>query len=246
MDELRALVRDLATRPSAENVDVFVAELAAVPASAELTAFITETLELSALHQVSDSTGKTVRWHLVDRLLGLGFPHALHVSPDDLDYHRDRIGNAGAIPAALTTVVSLLTMFWSFGFALLAGVAALSSHEVSLKIGAVGMGLAGVHAVLAFVNSIRVTRGEPAPLMSWLGWAFLFGPAMAAIAELAERRGGTVALVLGAPAMLTALLCAVTAAMSGNRESKPAPKRGRVDAVEAQATPQTARIDVRG
>ncbi len=245
MDELRALVRDLATRPSAENADVFVAELAAVPASAELTAFITETLELSALHQVSDSSGKTVRWHLIDRLLALGFPHALHVSPDDLDYHRDRIGNAGAIPAALTTVASLLTMFWSFGFALLAGFAAFSSYEPSLKVGAVGMGLAGIHAVLAFVNSIRVGRGEPAPLMPWLGWAFMLGPVVAAIAELTERRGGTVAIVLGAPAMLTALLCALTAAMVGTR-AKPAPTQARVDALEAQATPHGARVDVRG
>lgn len=244
MDELRAAVRDLATRPSAENADVFVAELAEVPASAELTTFITETLELSALHQVSDSSGKTVRWHLIDRLLALGFPHALYVSPEDLDYHRDRVGNAGAVPAALTTVVSLLTMFWSFGFALLAGIATLSSFDRSLTVGAIGMSLAGAHALLAFTSAIRVTRGEAAPRMSWLGWAFFLGPAVAAIAELTSQHGGAVALMLGAPAMITALLCALTAAMSGDRESKPAAKRGRVEALDDKAQP--ARVGVRG
>lgn len=224
MDELRAAVRDLATAPSAEGADVFVQRLAAAEPDGELADFISQTLELTALHQVSDSSGTPVRWRLIDRLLGLGFPHPLHVTPEDLDYHRYRALSPGSVPAALTMVVALLSMLWSFGLAALAGLSAPAAEGWTISIIGLALALCGGHGLAAFVSAKRITNGEPAPLLEPLKWSLLLGFAVVAGAQLIDNQGAAIASVLGAPAMLTALLCAVTASVISPRPAPPVPE----------------------
>lgn len=211
VDELRAAVRELATAPSAEQADVLVFALDRAPPSPELVAFITDTLELPALHEVRDSGGVPMRWRLVDRLLGLGFPHALHVTPDDLDYHRSRTHGSRVVPAVLTVAAGFVSMLWSFLWGALAvggGVPLVFAVTVA----------AFAHGLLAFLSGMRAASGDDAPMLKPLGWAFFAGPLIAGFMTIVDHHAGVATFLLGMPGMLTALLCALTAAWS-----RPAP-----------------------
>lgn len=224
MDELRAAVRELAAVPGEAAADAVVAGIGGAAPSPELAALITETLELSALHEVRDSRGVTLRWRLVDRLLALGFPHALQVTPEDLDYHRIHGQGGASVPNALTGVMSVVSMLWALGAGALLALIGATTHgpnKWQLALGVGAMFAALLHGLVAFVSSIRVARGGDAPAFRTLGWMMIAGPIIAACAELLEPSGGLVVLILGAPAMLTALLCAVTAAALGARIAPP-------------------------
>ncbi|MBL8953311.1 MAG: hypothetical protein JNK82_21205 [Myxococcaceae bacterium] len=210
LDELRAAVRELAGTPSPEGADDLVAQLASLPPSPEAADFITHTLEVSALHEVRDSRGVAVRWRLIDRLLALGFPHALLVSPEDLDYHRSR--PMGSIASGLTVAAAALTGLWC----LLWGALALSTGYGWWKRVVIGV-IAGavLHAGAAFVSGLKAATGRPAPLLKWLGWAFFIGPLATFVAQATDHHLGVPVFVLGLPSMVTALLCALTAARAG-------------------------------
>lgn len=207
MEELRAAVRELADAPSAEQADLFVDRLARTAPSGEVALFITQTLELAALHEVRDSRGVTLRWRLVDRLLGLGFPHALHVTPEDLDYHRK--GSASSTLAALTAAFAFLTSLWCFLWGAMA-VGAGSGWGWRSVVAVIAAALA--HAVLALLQAVRASKGLRAPLLTPLGWAGLAGPLLAFIVHQLDEYASFPVLVLGLPSMLTALFCALTAA----------------------------------
>jgi len=207
VDELRAAVRELADAPSAEQADSFVDRLARTPPSHEVAQFITQTLELAALHEVRDSRGVPLRWRLIDRLLGLGFPHALHVTPEDLDYHRLR--SSGQTPAALTVGIAFLTTLWCF----LWGAIAIGAGSGWWKRAVVGVIAAAIaHAVLAFLQALKASKGRAAPLLGPLGWAIFAGPLITFIVHQADHHVSFATFILGLPSMLTALLCAITAA----------------------------------
>ena len=231
MDELRAAVRDLATAPSAESADVLVQLLAKAAPGPELAAFISETLELTAVH-VNDSSGTTVRWRLIDRLLGMGFPHALHVTPDDLDYHRDRRAISSQVPAALTMVMALLSSLWSFGFAMLSLAGPYRGGE-GLLLTVVLLAVCG-HGLAAFASAIKTSRGDHAPLLAPLGWSFFAGLGVIGLAQLLDDNGALIAGILGAPAMLTALLCALTATFA---KPQPTEAAAPVHTPEPEAAP---------
>jgi hypothetical protein len=203
VDALRAAVSELAASPSAQGADGLIASLAVAEPSPQLATFLTETLELPALHEVRDSHGVPLRWRLVDRLLGLGFPHALTVSPEDLEYHRSRSGRGGfPLAAALTMAAAFISSLWSLS--VLALVLA-PPHPWSYLLDLATAGSCAIHGIAAFISALRASRGERAPALGSLGLMFFLLPAIAAL-------GGRLAVVVGAPAMITASLCVVTAA----------------------------------
>jgi hypothetical protein len=217
VDELRAAVSDLTTRPSAERADALVTRLHREPASPEVAAFICEALELSALHEVRDSMGMTLRWRLVDRLLALGFPHALNLSPEDLAYHRSYSARLPRAAAAMTTLLAAGSMLWSSGWLLLgASTLALNPFNFSLWVALAALLAAVVHGALAVGASFAVATGRPAPRLKLLAYLFFLGPGVAGLSELLDPGGnaGAAALIIGAPAMLTAAACAVTGALA--------------------------------
>ncbi len=234
MDELRAAVRELAEAPSAEQADALVERLARTPPSNDVALFITQTLELAALHEVRDSRGVPVRWRLIDRLLALGFPHALHVTPEDLDYHRLR--STTSVPAALTVATSFLTALWCF----LWGALALGLDAGREKHAVLAVIVSAIaHAIAALLQSFKASRGAQAPWLKRLGWAGLFGPLVVFLATNVDEHLAVPVFVLGLPSMITALLCAITASRAPDLAplelSPPATER------EAASEPQLAR-----
>lgn len=212
MDALRSAVRELISSPSASGADAVNEQLRLTPASDELARFICETLEATALHEVRDSAGVSLRWRLIDRLLGLGFPHALHVAPDDLDYHRNRHGRGGSTAATLTSVVAVLSMLWSF----LLGVAFNREWQIAAPLFTLS-----VFSLFAFVSAVRVSRGEPSALIGKLGaCAGLYPVGGVVVASVFDQTTAFIGLFLAAPALVTALLCLVTAAV---QPKEPAP-----------------------
>lgn len=243
VDELRAAVRDLADAPSAESADAFVRQLTDAANGPELGTFITETLELTALHQVTDSSGATVRWRLVDRLLSLGFPHALLVSPDDLDYHRERSRSSERVPAVLTAIAAVLSTAWSFSFALMA-VAVSSRNGWEVRLATLLLFLASAHNVTALVAGVKASRGQHSPALAPLGWSVFGVLGVAGLAQLIDRNGAFITLFLAAPTLVTSLLCALTAALSKTRPPEletPKPQ----EAAEAEAAVAAPRAKVR-
>jgi hypothetical protein len=201
VDALRNLVRELAHSPGPERADRLVGSLATTRPSPELARFISDTLEHKALHEIRDSAGVSLRWRLVDRLLSLGFPHALLVAPLDLEYHSTNGG-------VRTTWLSALVLVSSLSIACnlpIAGLMFFAGPGLGLHV--LGM-LPLVHSIAALVTGLRIKdrkTGETA--LRVLGLAVFATP----IAMLGGNSLDGAMICLGLPSTLTAVLCAVVA-----------------------------------
>ena len=106
IDELEQLVRRAAAAPEAERIRMtrrIAARLRRLPREVAPDAaarWILRALEESAWLQWADARGRTCRAAAVEALLALGYPWALHVTPEDLEHYRAQ-SRPGASPGAL-------------------------------------------------------------------------------------------------------------------------------------------------
>jgi hypothetical protein len=206
---LNTLVEKLESEPISARVNGLVAELKRAPASPELQTFICETLEKPALHELVDSKGVALRWHLVERLLQLGFPHALSVSPEDLDYHRRR-GRKGRLVWSRATVVSgvvssLSAIGWSSLLASAGPEALIELAPVAILL-FISLG----HGLAAVVSGITQIRSGRARALRFLGRMLFIGPTAAVVCGfIGGRFGLLMAGVVALPATLTALFASL-------------------------------------
>ena len=91
------------------------------PAEAEREAraqFLLERLDDEAFHDLYDSDGVSCRAVAVEAVLALGFPWALHLEPDDLDYLRTvkptRLAPSGW--RAMAVVTGVLAALFALAF----------------------------------------------------------------------------------------------------------------------------------
>lgn len=143
-------------------------------------------LESGRLGEVVDSEGRTARAVAADALVGLGYPYALELSPDDLDHLRQ--GGGYRTPRA--RVVTALT--------LVGALSALEAIAVSNLDGA----LAPIHAGLTVASAIAVAATRP--LTRARKWAV--------ISLLVAGVEGVMLAAFGTPAALLSGLAAVIAA----------------------------------
>lgn len=245
MEELRFAIRELASLPSPKVADRLVAQLGAAPASAELTELICRTLELTNLHELRDSRGVTVRWRLVDRLLALGFPHALQVTPEDLDYHRHVKPSGDQLALrTLTACMGLISVLWSSLLSLLLVMGASGTGLKGLGAGAALLVSLG-HGVLAMVTAIGGHHSQPRKLLRPLGWSFFFPLAVAAVSSVTTDHLGFFSLVVGAPMMLTAVLCGLLAAMEPDFEPEEVAAPRVAEPERDEVAPLPAKVRVR-
>lgn len=80
--------------------------------------FVLERLDDEAFHDLYDSEGISCRAIAVEAVLSLGFPHALHLEPDDLEYLRtvkpSRIAPSGW--RAMAVVTGVLAALFALAF----------------------------------------------------------------------------------------------------------------------------------
>ena len=84
----------------------------------EWAQFLLEKLDDEAFHDLYDGDGVSCRAMAVEALLALGFPFALHLDPDDLDYLRavkpSRLGPRGW--RAMAVVTGVLAALFALAF----------------------------------------------------------------------------------------------------------------------------------
>jgi hypothetical protein len=208
LHSLRHRVKDLARDGRETCVDEVRCALLEARHAPPLAALIHELLEQHHLQHVRDSHGRTLRFILVDALLDLGFPHALEVRPEDLEYFRveQPLVRSDVMVGGFTWVAGFVSLLWAVvSMKLLFGHIPPWGHLPLL--------IAGLHAAAAVISATRVVAGRRDRLdgLKLLGGLGLLGPATVAWAEHAFH-GGLGAAALAGPFTLTALLCAVTSA----------------------------------
>lgn len=220
---VRTLLKELANAPSVERAEDFFAGLQSAPADQQ-AALISDALEHTHLHDVRDRRGVTYRHRLIDALLGLGFPHALHVTPEDLAYHRGR-RPVGSLPGVVTVVSATLTLVWLTGWLLLAWAGASTFGDSASMAIFAGLALCFGHAIAAIL-SVRASRDETRPTsLKVLGGMVVCGPLGIGLSALAiGPPGATLAAAVGLPSIFTALMCLWTA--SSLSAARPRPTGG--------------------
>ncbi|MBL8957069.1 MAG: hypothetical protein JNK82_40220 [Myxococcaceae bacterium] len=80
--------------------------------------FLIEKLDDEAFHELYDSEGVSCRAVAVEAVLALGFPHALHLEPADLEYLRTVKPNRGAPGGwrAMAVVTGVLAALFALAF----------------------------------------------------------------------------------------------------------------------------------
>jgi hypothetical protein len=216
---IRQRVAELATTGSAQTVDEVWRSLVEARNQPGLPALIHELLEQGHLERVRDSHGNTLRFVLIDTLLELGFPHALEVRPEDLEFHRfvtDATWRPGAHSAELTIAAGVGAFAWTALWSL--GLVSMLSFDPRRAWVLVPLAIALVHAVVAIVYAAKARVSTPdkrnrlAGPLSKLGWMGFIGLGTIALAQLViGGSAGVVTTVVALPSMITAALSAFTA-----------------------------------
>lgn len=93
---------DDADRPEAARaINELLIEMRAPGHEAEEAKALLSALDLSRLDGAKDAQGRDCRKEAVESLIACGFPHALNLSPDDLQYARAREPLIGKPPATM-------------------------------------------------------------------------------------------------------------------------------------------------
>jgi hypothetical protein len=79
---------------------------------------IIEKLDDEAFHELYDAEGGSCRAVAVEALLALGFPHALNLWPDDLEYYRALKPSSSGSPTlrAMAVVTGVLAALFALAF----------------------------------------------------------------------------------------------------------------------------------
>jgi hypothetical protein len=139
--------RDEQRRITTELIDTLIA-MRAPGDEAEEAAILIAHLDGKTLEHLVDEKGRRARREAVATLLSLGFPHALKVSPEDLEQYRIDETSVGAQLLARQELVSTAgkAALWIFG---LGGSVAFMTQ--SLTYGAVASAAAAFMALAAFL-----------------------------------------------------------------------------------------------
>jgi MFS family permease len=202
----------LAGRAAASELEAALAQL--VP-SAQSGTLLHRLLDDGSLDTCFDLDGMPCRVALVSALVGLGYPWALEVSPEDLQLLRRETGRRrfrGLKSRLATALSALASAGWGLLWLMNLGRGASWLH-VPFAVGLVHGLAALVVAALASPTRSPAERGRVALGYGVLGWAVLCGPLFSAIAGIALAPGWTNAFWLGmafaSPSMLTAGCCLV-------------------------------------
>ncbi len=229
-------------RGAASRLKVALEALARAEPTRGTRDFLQGLLDRRTLDGLKDAQGLPCRGAVVSAQLALGYPYALEISPEDLQALRDagrpqtQRGLAARVLTGLSASVSLLWNGWMAAM-LMANLGRTGEvaawYLAPLLIGA-GHGLVAlVQAAGASTTRSDEERQRSARTLKVLGWMFSVGPAASVIAELVNGHGAFFfGLIAAAPAMVTALLCAVTAAQVAP-DGEPAP----VEPLPVEAAP---------
>lgn len=210
LHSLKQRVGDLARDCTEESVDEVRTALLDARREPRLADLIHELLEQHHVQYVRDSRGRTLRFILVDTLLALGFPRALEVTPEDLEYHRTEDPTAGraTVPGGFTVASGVLSLLWSalWSVGLLGHVPAWVTFALLLST---------LHALAAMVFATRAVGGndEVRGGLKALAWSGLLLPVCLALARYAvtPRDAVVAGALLAMPFAATSVLCGVTA-----------------------------------
>ncbi len=160
VDEARARVRLLVGRIEeaprsvelATSLNRAIAVLAKRPGP-ETCALLRELSELPVLRHARDAQGRPCRAAVITAWLELGYPWALEVAPEDLEYVRSNAPGNAASWLTLTVVLAVTAALQNFGVVALALKGVFTWQFVALVL-AVPPTLVGLHAV-ALVRASR-------------------------------------------------------------------------------------------
>ena len=107
LEEIERLARRAAAAPESDRARLarrIAARLRRIPGDVPpepAARWLLEALERSTWVGFADARGRTCRAAAVEALLALGYPWALHVTPEDLEHYRAQSRRAGGSRAAL-------------------------------------------------------------------------------------------------------------------------------------------------
>jgi len=192
---------DQLTPDNREQVDALTAALTglAVAPSRACADLLLRLLEEGKLQGLEDSRGRTARAAAVEALLGMGYPYALELAPEDLEHLRaetrrlplvSRVG-AVALVLALTSLQGLLGWLWE--------------DEVAL-----------VHAIFTAVSAVAVALPSPS---RWFRWGARLSLVAAGLAGVGLQLTSVLTGVLNDKpvSLLTGLAALIAAAMMSRK-----------------------------
>jgi hypothetical protein len=212
---IRRNVYELSNQPRAEGVDEVWKALLAARSDPRLAGLIHELLDEGHIDRLRDSHGNTLRFVLVDTLLELGFPHALEVSPKDLELYRNEGGTTsrpGVLAAGFTVAAGVGSFAWAGIWMLLTTAMVIMKHGLLWALFPLAVAAAhGIAAVVYGSRAVDAGRDRPGASLAALGWMGFIGPAMIGIAQtVVGHEAWLLATFMAVPAMLTAALCGLT------------------------------------
>jgi hypothetical protein len=205
-------------RAAASALGRLLVELATGAPTVETRDLLRGLLDSRELDAFSDTDGVSCRTAVVTAQLALGFPYALEVTPEDLASARQDRDTGISIGLKVSAALS---MVWNAAFTMLLALVASKEREVSLLLAAAAPFVIGaVHGGVALATAISAKPSDPlarrkatALRFRVLGMLGFLGPGLSLLVGVLGA--GPLALIgmgLAAPAMVTAILCAVQAA----------------------------------
>lgn len=152
--------------------------------------FLRELAALPLLARAKDQNGWPCRAAVLSTWLELGYPYALELTPEDLEYAREHVPGDGTGWLNVTSVLAILSALLNVPATLFI-VVALMSLSLSDLLFAVPTGLMALHAI-SLLGTLRLERPGNTNV-SWLrglGAIGLLGPLAAALSIVALGEAG--------------------------------------------------------